>query len=196
MTARSDSGSSCSPSAVEPVTSQNRTRHRLALLSAPARPHSERRRRRHRNGLLPDSHDRNSHNGTRAESTQAPVPSNARPERRTATPRSPPTARAVAAVRQFPAYRLAGRRIGSVVSTAMRKGTMSRIAEVAGVAGEEQHAARAHTRPSSGSARAGLVAVLLGSALVAWIVSCSGCAAWTRDPAPILALWAGTSAAG
>ena len=48
---------------------------------------------------------------------------------------------------------------------------MSRIAEVAGVAGEEQHAARAHTRPSSGSARAGLVAVLLGSALVAWIVT-------------------------
>jgi hypothetical protein len=48
---------------------------------------------------------------------------------------------------------------------------MSRIAEVAGIAGEEHHAATAHTRRSSVSARTGLIAVLLGAALVAWIVT-------------------------
>ena len=48
---------------------------------------------------------------------------------------------------------------------------MSRIAEVAGVAGDEHHTAAAHTRRWGISAGTGPIALLLCAALVAWIVT-------------------------
>ena len=68
-------------------------------------------------------------------------------------------------------FSLAGRCIASMVSTAIRKGTMSRIAEVAGVAGEEHHTAGRPHPPLGHLGRPGPIALLLCAALVAWIVT-------------------------